>query len=332
VVTGSPPPAAGAKVAWEDLPAAVRLAVEDACGAAVVRAQGQPGGFSPGVAARLRCADGSRAFVKAVSELANPDTPRMHRQEAGVLAALDPLIASGAVPAPRLRGRVDLGGWTVLVLDDIEGVHPRLPWRPDELDRLLGALDRLAEVDLQGVVGGHRGGQLPTAAESLAAAFDGWRTLAGSGGSGPDGGPPADLDAWSVRNLDRLAELEDGWADHVAGDALLHSDVRGDNVLLTAERVVLVDWPAACVGDPFVDPVLLAPSVAMQGGPAPGELLARSRSGRGADRDAVRAVVCAFAGYLTERALRPSPPGLPTLRAFQAAQGAVARAWLADLL
>jgi hypothetical protein len=38
------------------------------------------------------------------------------------------------------------------------------------------------------------------------------------------------------------------------------------------------------------------------------------------------------AGYFTERSLRPAPPGLPTVRLFQAAQGEVARRWLAALL
>jgi hypothetical protein len=42
--------------------------------------------------------------------------------------------------------------------------------------------------------------------------------------------------------------------------------------------------------------------------------------------------VCAVAGYLTQRSLEPAPAGLPTVRAFQAAQGAVARRWLAALL
>jgi hypothetical protein len=35
------------------------------------------------------------------------------------------------------------------------------------------------------------------------------------------------------------------------------------------------------------------------------------------------------AGFFTRQALLPPPPGLPTLRAFQRAQGEVARAWLA---
>jgi hypothetical protein len=96
--------------------------------------------------------------------------------------------------------------------------------------------------------------------------------------------------------------------------------------------VVLVDWPHACRGAAFADVVFFAPSVAMQGGPEPAELLARSRAGRGATRVAVAAVVCALAGFFTERSLRPPPPGLPTLRRFQAAQAEVACRWLATLL
>jgi hypothetical protein len=78
--------------------------------------------------------------------------------------------------------------------------------------------------------------------------------------------------------------------------------------------------------------VLWAPSVAMQGGPEPGELLARSALGRSASRPALTAIVCALAGYFTQRSLQPAPPGLPTVRAFQAAQGEVTRRWLAQLL
>ena len=44
------------------------------------------------------------------------------------------------------------------------------------------------------------------------------------------------------------------------------------------------------------------------------------------------ALVCGMAGYLTRQALRPPPPGLPTVRAFQAAQGTAARRWLAELI
>ena len=152
----------------------------------------------------------------------------------------------------------------------------------------------------------------------------GWRTLAG----GPDRGR---LDSWSRAHLDELAELERAWPQYGTGGTLLHTDIRADNVLLTGDRVVFVDWPHACIGAAFVDVVFLAPSVAMQGGPPPGELLAMTRAGRAANLEAVAAVVCAMAGYLTERSLQPPPPGIPTVRAFQGAQGEIARRWLADL-
>jgi aminoglycoside phosphotransferase (APT) family kinase protein len=316
-VTG--PPAEGVRVAWEDLPGPVRAAIEEICGSAVVKARTQPGGFSPGVAARVVCADGTGHFIKAVSREANPDSPGLHRQEAEVLAALDPLITAGRLPIPRLRGTVDRDPWTALVLEDVDGRHPAQPWRSGEIERVLAALDHLAEVLTPAPIA------VPTVGERFADAFTGWRTLARS--------PQHDgLDRWTLAHLGELAALEATWAAHAAGDTLLHTDVRADNLLLTPDRVVVVDWPHACRGAAFVDPVFLAPSVAMQGGPGLDDLLALSRAGRAAGRQDLAATMCAVAGYLTQRSLEPAPAGLPTVRAFQAAQGAVARRWLAELL
>ena len=93
-----------------------------------------------------------------------------------------------------------------------------------------------------------------------------------------------------------------------------------------------MDWPWACRGAAVVDLVLFAPSVALQGGPPPADLIASSRSCRDVGRQALAALVCGLAGYLTEQSLRPPPPGLPTVRAFQAAQATIARRWLAELM
>jgi len=106
------PAAEGVRVDWAGLPAAVRAAVEQACGSPVTGAVTQPGGFSPGVAARLSCAGGRRFFVKAVSAEANPDSVKMLRRESRVLAALGPLIDDGRVPAPRLRAVIDQPPWS----------------------------------------------------------------------------------------------------------------------------------------------------------------------------------------------------------------------------
>jgi hypothetical protein len=313
------PPAAGIRVDWQSVPGPVRAGIERICGSPVVRARSQPGGFSPGVAARLECADGARIFVKAVSATANTQTPVMHRREAGVLLALDPMIASGELPAARLRGMLEADQWTVLVLDDVNGRHPRLPWKPAELAHVLAAVDHLADALTPSPI------DAPAVTEQFGEDFTGWRTL----GARPE---RRRIDSWSRAHLDELAELEPCWQQHAAGDTLLHADIRADNVLITGDRVMFVDWPHACLGAAFVDVMFLAPSVAMQGGPPPDELLAMTRAGREASREAVAAIVCAMAGYFTERSLRPAPPGIPTVRAFQAAQGEIARRWLADLL
>jgi len=52
--------------------------------------------------------------------------------------------------------------------------------------------------------------------------------------------------------------------------------------------------------------------------------------GRAADPDSVSAFVASIAGYFTRMSLMPPPPGLPTVRLFQAAQGRVARHWIAQ--
>lgn len=284
----------------------------------MVQARTQPGGFSPGVAARVRCADGTRYFVKAASAELNPDAPRFHRQEADVLAGLDPLIAGGQLPVPRLRGTAESGSWFALIADDVAGCQPTLPWREAELGLVLAALDRLAAALTPAPV------TVPAVTEYLEADFTGWRTLSQTGDDR--------IDAWSRARLPDLAALETAWAGHAAGGTLLHADIRADNLLLTGNGVVVVDWPHACRGAAFVDLVFFAPSVAMQGGPSPSELLAMSRTGRTASPEALTAVVCALAGYFTERSLRPAPPGLPTIRGFQAAQAEVTRRWLATLL
>jgi hypothetical protein len=138
----SAPQAEGARVAWQGVPEPTRTAIEGVCGAAVIEAQTQPGGFSPGAAARVRCEDGARWFVKAASAELNVDAPRMHRQEARVLADLDPLILAGRLPVPRLRGTAEHGPWFALVVDDVDGRHPVMPWQDHELDLVLAALDR----------------------------------------------------------------------------------------------------------------------------------------------------------------------------------------------
>lgn len=309
------PPARGRRMTWRALPPEVRAAVQRRVGAPVLRARSRPAGFSPGLAARLTFGSGERLFLKAVGTVPNEEAPGIHRREARVSAALPPEVL-----APRLLWSLDQGpgGWVVLAFEDVGGRLPRLPWRPGELARVLGAVAAMHVVLTPSPV------EAPDAGNVMDREVSGWRALARE--------RPSGLDAWSARHLDLLCRLEDGVATAVVGRTLLHMDLRADNLLLTDRGVFVVDWPHAAVGASWLDVVALAPSVAMQGGPPPERVLAADPTAAVADPGAIDSAVAALAGYFTRGALSAPPPGLPTLRAFQAGQGAQARRWLARRL
>src|SRR5262245_32322758 len=65
----------GRRLDWEQLPAELGEGLPARLGSPVIYAATQPGGFSPGLAARLQLADGRGVFVKAAGPDPNP-TPR----------------------------------------------------------------------------------------------------------------------------------------------------------------------------------------------------------------------------------------------------------------
>lgn len=293
-------PAIGVRISWPDLPAHVHAAVAEILGAPVVSATSQSGGFSPGTADRVLTAAGDRAFVKAVSPDQNAISARMARREAEVSAAL-PVSA----PAPRLLGTFDDGHWVVLVLEDIDGRHPRTPWVEDELDAAVRALHDLARCLTPSPFPGGR-----TAADHLADDFGGWSRIAAD--------PPADLEPWLLPRLDDLVATAARGLASMTGDTLVHLDVRPDNMLITpAGDVVFVDWPHGCNGPGWLDRTLLALNVEVHGGD--GDALLPPE---GVD------VVIGLTGYFLDQSRRPPPPGLPTVRAFQRAQGDALLPWM----
>lgn len=305
----------GSRLAWPSLPPAVRARVDAITGSPVVRAVNQPGGFSPGVAARALLADGRRVFVKAVGAVLDPFAPVWLRNEIDVLARLP-----RSLPVPPLLGAHDDGEWVAAVLCDVDGRLPVLPWRRDELDLVLAALAALATA----------GTPSPIVAPAVIAkdehTFAGWRRLAG-------GHPAVDRLPAVVRDrLDGLAELEARWPAAAAGDTLLHGDLRADNLLIADDTVWFVDWPHAAVGAPWLDLLFMLPSVAMQGGAGIDldldDVWAGYGPARGADPDAVNAMLAAVAGYFVSNSLEPAPPNLPRIREFQRAQGTAALTWL----
>jgi hypothetical protein len=303
-------PAAGVHLPWAGVPEVVKQWASSLGGGAPSGVRDLRGGFSPGAAARLECPRGPM-FVKAVGAELNAESPEMHRREAVVSAALP---ASPTFPV--LLDTYDDGAWVALAFEAIDGALPQHPWEHAELAAVLGALEEVHEI-LTPSPAPH----LESAAVQFHTVFGGWAELAGSTA-------PVGLDPWCATHLSRLAELEARWPTAIEGPTLVHGDIRSDNILMSPAGPVFVDWPHAAVGLPVFDLVAWAPSVVLEGGPPPEELLAGHRRSRSADPDVVTALLAAVSGFFVSHSLRPPPPGLPTLRGFQAAQGEVAVDWL----
>ena len=102
----------------------------------------------------------------------------------------------------------------------------------------------------------------------------------------------------------------------IEGDALLHLDVRSDNLCLTERGVVLVDWNFVHTGNPDLDVAGWLSSLHLEGGPPPERVL----PGAGG-------FAAGLAGYFLSRAGLAPPPTAPRVREIQRAQGEVALAW-----
>jgi len=121
---------------------------------------------------------------------------------------------------------------------------------------------------------------------------------------------PEWLDDWLPR-LRAAAE-----SAPIEGDALLHLDVRSDNICLMERGAVVVDWNLVHRGNPDLDLAGWAPSLRLEGGPPPHELLP--------DAGGLAALLAGFFGC---RAGLPPPPTAPTVRELQRAQLEVALEW-----
>ncbi|TIC83994.1 phosphotransferase [Nocardioides sp. GY 10127] len=303
------------RVEWGFLPRPVREAVESRLGSRVVESHPNAAGWTAGLASSLVCADGSTAFLKAANLRAQPAFAAAHRAEASVLPRL---AAHPGVPAPALRWSLEVDEWVVLCLEDVDGRLPARPWSAPDLGRALASLDAAADA-------------LPSAAADLTA-------------DGLVSDLADDLASWPLlvpllsglrddlapeRTWDRVADAAAGVTGAVAGEALVHGDLRDDNLLLTDDgRVVWCDWPWAARGAGWADLVWLLVSAATDAHLEPEPLLRGHRVAAGVPDEAVDALLAATAGYLLTTAERRPPATSPFLRRHQRQQGEAALAWL----
>ncbi len=299
------PTAASPRIEWIDVPPEVRRAVDELLGSPITTAVTQLGGFSPGAAVRIVCRNGRRAFVKAVGSALNPDTPDLNRAEIVALSLLP-----DQVPAARLLSSYDDGDWVAVVLEDVDGRRPAVPWTHGDAALTLASLTVLSRTPApEG---------LPPFAD-VVLALSAWDDIAAN---------PEGVDARLVERLPAMLEDQALAQEVTRGDALVHWDARADNVLIKDETAVLLDWAWASRGAPWLDTLLLATDFRIQGGPDPLQVLRTSPVTREVPPTHLHAVVACMVGIWADRARRPDPSGLPTIRVWQAHCRDAALRWL----
>lgn len=299
------------RLAWSTLPHDIQGEIEARLGSAVVGVQSHEGGYSPGMAATLTTAAGERVFVKAVSTTFHQRSAELYRDEARVNA----LLPAGA-PAPRMFWSHDDGEWIVVAFEAADG-DVGLPWDGEALEEVLALYDVLAGIEGPPT--------LPTVPHELAA-LSGWHTALA------DGSDLSSWDPWVAEHLTDLARLSASFAERTTGTNLVHLDVRRDNMVRLRGRVLLVDWPYAAVGAPWVDLLAQLPSLVLEGAGDAATIWAGAGVSEGVAEDDVTTVLTGLVGYFVHSSVQPPPPGVPHVRAFQRAQGDIGLAWLRQRL
>ncbi|KQS10656.1 hypothetical protein ASG04_04000 [Curtobacterium sp. Leaf183] len=303
------------RTTWADVPTDLRSRVEQVLGGPVVDAVSQAGGYSPGGADRVTTADGTRAFVKTLSRPRNPDGFGLHEREARVVSALP-----SGVQAPRLRASltavVDGDDWIALVLDDVDGRHPGVARDGSDVAAVLDALDTLPVAT--GALA-----DLPRVSSELAEEFAAWDRMTTDG-------LPAVVPADVADVAPRFAAAARNAAAAVDGDHLVHLDCRADNLLVDREGVVwVVDWPWAGVGAHWLDALTYLLDAVVRGEDVDVDHhLATHPVFADLTPESIDAVLAGLAGTFFEKASRPAPPNMPTLRAFQRSEALAAARWL----
>jgi hypothetical protein len=244
--------------------------------------------------------DGRTVFVKsAVDELSEG----WLRAEIGIYTSVRGSFL------PELVGHGEHEGLPLLVLEDLGDAHWPPPWRDGDVDAVRRALAEIA------------GTTPPVGLERVprdTLAFE-WREVERD--PAPFLSAGLCTQAWLDEHLPALRSAAERAPFN--GSALLHLDVRSDNIALRSGRAVLVDWNWACTGNALLDVVAWAPSLHTEGGPPPEEVV---------DGEGVAEIAAVLAGFWAARVGRPPPPTGPRVRIVQREQLTVALPWAARAL
>ncbi|MGH2478776.1 MAG: phosphotransferase [Ktedonobacteraceae bacterium] len=313
-----------AKIPWQQVPRVVRQQVDLALGASVTRATRIWGGYAPTPTYRLLLADGRRAFFKGTCRDSNAFMKRALLLEERVYRDLADVLSTWI---PQLYATFRYDDWHALILEDL-GPQSVPPWTAEKTRAITHALAAFHQSSL----GAQPPAWLPLPDEDLAQ--ENWQQMAQESLEFQNIAALAGKEApqalqWfrqitpTIEHMMQQSVLKEG------AYAILHGDLRSDNLRLRQGQLYLFDWPSISIGRPEWDIVAFAQTVAVEGGPAPEQVMAWYGEQFPSDPQAIE---CALAWWLTffaRRAWQAEVPGLPRLRRFQRQQLAVLAYWSA---
>jgi hypothetical protein len=216
-------------------------------------------------------------------------------------------VVYAGVRAPflaEMRGWDDDGERPLLLLEDLSDAVWNAPWTPARVGQVRETLRQVAGTPAPPTL---------VSLESRRPSLSGWAHIART----PDAFLALRLctKRWLSRAIGALTDAEAHAP--LAGDDLVHLDVRRDNLCFAGDRVVLVDWNWACRGNGAVDVAAWLPSLHLEGGPAPETILPGEPG-----------LAAAISGAFASRAGRPAANARDrAVRALQLGQLRVALPW-----
>lgn len=308
------------RMPWRQLPAEVQDWFGRRLGGAVEHADAAGGGFTNGFAGILG-GSGQHLFAKAVPSTDTFIYPAYVR-EAEVLTALP-----AGLPVPQLIAaeKLSVAGvpWQLLCSEAIDGHMPGNPWSSGDLDAVH---DSLLAVQA-GLLG------LP-AQLSRGSMVESWtdRNIGGLfAGLATSGAVPAHLPGLPARRLRALQELVDLRDEALAGTAVLHNDLRADNVIIRSSdsKAFFCDWNFLSTGPAWADWVALL-VYPRHAGIDVGPALERSPLSADANPDHVDSWLAVLGAYMIDRGALPELGTSPQLRTHQRFSARIIIDWLIE--
>lgn len=300
-----------ARIDWAQLPIAIQERVQQLAGSEIHQVQSQTGGFSAGLASRVSFTNGQKFFIKAVPT-SSEGTYELYVREADVLRAIPRNL-----PAAHLIDAFIGDEWAVLVIEDVEGRHPERSATSADTVHVLDAIAALTAAPTHSA--------LPRLADELVGDAESWSRLDAAG-------LMTTTTPWCVENFNLLREAAERVTVAVAGDRLIHADLRADNILIDLlGRARLIDWPWAAKGAGWEDALLYLLDLRVEDAAADiAPLLDHPVFASSSTEDHI-ALLSAVGGSWFEKCRFPAPEGMTTLRDFQRREAIAAIEWIAQL-